>query len=47
MSLINQIHDNAIELRNDLDLSNEEIISIIPTMKKRLDEMLEDLTRLV
>jgi hypothetical protein len=40
------IHDQVIELRADMDLSSEEIISIIPSMTKRLDQILEDLTNM-
>ncbi len=43
-NLIEEIHDNVIELRADMDLSNSEIVELLPIITKRLDQILVDIT---
>lgn len=42
--LIDEIHDNVIELRADMDLSNSEIVELLPYMTERLEQILYDIT---
>jgi len=40
---IKRAWDNATEIQADFDLSDEEIIEILPIIKKRINSIVEDL----